>query len=148
MDKDYEMLDSVFPILLNKVCKNFCKEYDEVLKPYGLSKLHAFYLIILYENKDIGLKLNDFNAELGCDKANTSRAISTLMEKKFIYKVDDSEKKYIVKLTNEGINLCDNFLGQVKDTNYSLLGILSDGEKSELYRLLNKIAKGEYNDTN
>ena len=148
MDKDYELLDSVFPIRVNKVCKNFCKDYDQLLKPFGLSKLHAFYLMILFENNDQGYKLNDFNNILGCDKANTSRAIATLIEKRFIYKCKCTEKNFVVKLTQEGLELCKSFVTSVKDANYMLLNVLTNDEVSELYRLLNKVAKGDNNDTN
>ena len=32
--------------------KDFNKQYDVCLKPYGLSKFHAFYLLCLYYNRD------------------------------------------------------------------------------------------------
>ena len=85
----------VIPILFNKTNKEFTKAYDELLKPYGLTKFHGFYLICLYKNPQ-GLKLNDINHIIGCDKANTSRAIADLENKGFISKSTDNtnEKKY------------------------------------------------------
>ena len=119
------------------------------MKPYGLSKLHAFYLIVLYNNIDNGFKLNDFNTSLGCDKANTSRAIANLMEKNIICKVsEECEKKYLVKLTTEGIALAKNFVESVQEKNYQLLSVFSNDEQIEFYRLLKKIAEGVENDTN
>ena len=45
------------------------------------------------------VKLNELNKLIGCDKANTSRAIGDLEEKGIIFKnnIDCSEKKYLVK---------------------------------------------------
>ena len=79
----------IIPILFNKTNKLFTKLYDDLLKPYGLSKFHGFYLICLHKNPE-GLKLNDFNQIIGCDKANTSRAMSDLESKGFIVRDSDS----------------------------------------------------------
>lgn len=149
MNKEILMFDAVIPILLNRACKNFCKEFDDILKPYGLSKLHAFYLIVLYNNLDNGITLNAFNSKLGCNKANTSRAIANLMEKNIIYKVsEECEKKYMVRLTNEGVNLARTFVESIQERNYQLLSVFDEEEKNEFYRLLKKIAEGVENDTN
>lgn len=149
MFSNYECLDSIIPILLNKACKNFCKEFDSILKPYGLSKLHAFYLIVLFNNANKGITLSDINNKLGCDKANTSRALTNLMEKNFISKSSNAcEKKYMVKLTKEGEQLAKTFIDRVQESNYELLSVFDEEEKMEFFRLVKKLGEGVSDDTN
>lgn len=141
--------NEVFPILFNKINKNINKQYDKFLKPYALSKLHAFYLICL-RKFDKGLKLNDLNSLIGCDKANTSRAITDLEEKGVVTRdtTFDNERKYFVKLTEYGNKIASYFINESKKKLNSMLSNLDEKEQEQLFYLINKLLKGEENDSN
>ncbi len=130
----------VIPILFNKANKELTKVYDEFLKPYSLSKFHGFYLICLQKNPQ-GLKLNDINHIIGCDKANTSRAISDLENKGFITKSSDTcnEKKYIVKLSEQGEEIAGKFIGYIRKVSNSMLDKLTEEEQSQFVYLIQKM---------
>ena len=130
----------IIPILFNKTNKLFTKLYDDLLKPYGLSKFHGFYLICLHKNPE-GLKLNDFNQIIGCDKANTSRAMSDLESKGFIVRDSDSiiEKKYMVKLTDVGKEVSDKFVNNIRKFGSSLMDKLTEDEQKQLVYLIQKM---------
>lgn len=130
----------VIPILFNKTNKELTKVYDELLKPYGLSKFHGFYLICLQKNPQ-GLKLNDINHIIGCDKANTSRAITDLENKGFIIKVFDNcnEKKYMVKLSEQGSDIAGKFVENIRKVSNSMLDKLTEEEQSQFVYLIQKM---------
>jgi len=135
---DFE--NCILPLLFNKANKNFNKQYDECLKPYGLSKFHAFYLIVLVKNKE-GLTMNEINNFIGCDKANTSRAINDLQEKEIIFRDFGhyNEKKFLVKLTEKGYRIACHLLQTSKVSIESELSKLTQNEMNELFRLIKKI---------
>ena len=130
----------VIPILFNKTNKELTKAYDDLLRPYGLSKFHGFYLICLHKNPQ-GLKLNDINHIIGCDKANTSRAITDLEKKGFIIKVYDNcnEKKYVVRLSEQGLEIADKFIGNIRKVGNSMLDRLTEEEQTQLIYLIQKM---------
>ena len=117
-----ELENQIFPLIFNKLIKNCNRQYDLFLKPYGLSKHHAFYLTCLHKFKE-GLTMNNFNSIIGCDKANTSRAIADLLEKDLICKDKefDNEKKYLVKLTPKGCELANSFVDDCKNYTQKIL---------------------------
>jgi len=137
------------PIFFSQINKDFNKVCESFLKPKGFGKLHAFYLICLYD-KINGLKLNELNKLIGCDKANTSRAISDLENKHIIIKDsrDNSDKKYNVKLTTIGLELCNEFVNKVREEISKMFKKLTDEELKIFLRLLNKLANGDCYDTN
>ena len=144
-----EFENHVLPIFIAKLFKNFQKTYDEILKPYGLSKFHAFYLICLSKYSN-GLKLNELNDIIGCDKANTSRAITDLGNKGIIFRDVGSinEKKFVVKLTEKGFDIARSFCLKSKSYSDSLIDNLSNEEQIEFFRLISKMINiGEDNDT-
>lgn len=145
-----ELENQILPLIFSKITKNCHRQYDIFLKPYGLSKHHAFYLTCLHKFKS-GLKMNDFNSIIGCDKANTSRAIADLLDKGLICKSSeyDNEKKYSVKLTDKGYDIADSFVKDSKKYMEAMLDVLSDEESQEFMRMLKKIVSVEIDyDTN
>lgn len=133
----------ILPILFNRVIKSFNKVYDEYLKPYGLSKFHGFYLMTLFKHPS-GLKLNDFNNIIGCDKANTSRAMSDLEEKNLAYRdfPVTAEKKFLVKLTEQGKKIATKFDENMKIFGAKFFSCLDEDERVQLIYLMNKIKEG------
>jgi DNA-binding MarR family transcriptional regulator len=73
------------PILINKLKKRIDRQSDPLLMRYNLSKIHLLYLMALYENLD-GFTLKELSEYLGFDKANTTRAISQLIDKGYVEK--------------------------------------------------------------
>lgn len=134
----------IIPILFARHLKDVNKVYDELLKPYGLSKFHGAYLICLTRNPN-GLRLNDFNRIIGCDKANTSRALSDLESKQLIIRDSESgqEKKYFVKLTDEGMEIAEKFVLSMRSFGDKMFSRLDDAEQKQFFYLLNKMFGGE-----
>ena len=96
----------MLPIMINKLKKRLDGANLDILKEYGLSKLHLLYLMVLFENKE-GLTLKELSDFLGFDKANTSRAISQLISMKYVHKKSQGELelKYKVALTEKGLDM-------------------------------------------
>ena len=139
-----ELENQIFPLIFNKLIKNCNRQYDLFLKPYGLSKHHAFYLTCLHKFKE-GLTMNNFNSIIGCDKANTSRAIADLLDKGLICKSSEfeNEKKYSIRLTSKGFEIADSFVQDSKKYMEALLDVLTDYECDSFMKTLKKIASKE-----
>ncbi|MBE5736420.1 MAG: MarR family transcriptional regulator [Clostridiales bacterium] len=133
-------IETEMPILLSKICKNFNRDYGDFLKPYNLSKLHAFYLIILLKNPQ-GIKLKQITDELGCDKANTSRAVTELIERGIISKTsnNDKERKYDIKLTEQGYAVACDFAKLVSNNTSQVLSVLNQEELVSLRNIISKL---------
>lgn len=134
----------IIPILFARHLKNVNKIYDELLKPYGLSKFHGAYLICLFRNPN-GLKLNDLNRIIGCDKANTSRAIMDLESKNLICKniESDGEKKYSVRLTENGREIAEKFVLSMRNFGDKMFSRLDEVEQKQFFYLINKMYGGD-----
>lgn len=134
------LLDIDLPILFSKMSKDFNRDYGEFLKPYGLSKIHSFYLLCLHKRPD-GIKLKELSEIVGCDKANTSRAIADLQDKGIVCKDTDNdiEKKYMVMLTSEGREIANKFAELVKVNVTNVLSRLSKNEIDTLKSIINKL---------
>lgn len=129
-----------FPILFSKISKSFNKKFGDFLIPYGLSKLHAFYLMCLYKNKK-GLTLNQLNIMTGCDKANTSRAISDMEEKDMVVRSSLGEKKYKVILTDKGLDVGKVFMQSIKDSIKKTFAMLTEKELCFFQSIILKLSK-------
>ena len=140
MDLLEKFEEDIFPIMLCKMHKNMQKQYDEILKPYGLSKFHSFYLLCLLKFKK-GLKLNDLNEIIGCDKANTSRAIADLEDKDIICKdiPEDKEKKYFVKLTEYGKKIAQKFYESSREFYNRIFNKLTRDDQEKFYEIMLKM---------
>jgi DNA-binding MarR family transcriptional regulator len=134
------LLDIDLPILFSKMSKDFNRDYGEFLRPYGLSKIHSFYLLCLHKRPE-GIKLKELSEIVGCDKANTSRALADLQDKGIVCKDTDSdiEKKYMVMLTNNGKDIADKFAELVKDNVTNVLSKLTKNEVDTLKSIINKL---------
>lgn len=134
------LLDIDLPILFSKMSKDFNRDYGEFLKPYGLSKIHSFYLLCLHKRPD-GIKLKELSEIVGCDKANTSRAIADLQDKGIVCKDTDNdiEKKYMVMLTSDGREIANKFAELVKVNVTNVLSRLSKNEIDTLKSIINKL---------
>lgn len=130
------------PLLLNKINKNFCKECDSYLKEIGLSKLHAFYLLCLFHNMQ-GIKLTELSQLVGCDKANTSRVVNDLENKNIVVRENSNQiKKYVIKLTDFGKSICEDFAGKMRERFRKMFECLTNEETKQFFGLLEKMIKG------
>ena len=75
------------------------KKINEEVYKYNISSVHVLYIILLYEQD--GLMPTEISSLIAVDKANTTRVLTDLLEKKLIYKTDDI-RKYKVYLTDKG----------------------------------------------
>ena len=130
-----------FPILFSKLSKSFNKRFGDYLIPFGLSKLHAYYLMCLYKNKN-GLTLNQLNIMTGCDKANTSRAINDMADKGIVERSgQECEKKYRVVLTKKGFDIGKDFMHSIKDSIKNTFSVLTEKELEFFQNIVKKLAK-------
>jgi len=140
--KNIEVLENeILPLILNKISKNCIRQNDIFLKPYGFSKHHALYITCLYKYSE-GLRMNDFNDIIGCDKANTSRAIADLLGKGLIYKdtANESEKKFKVKLTEQGYKIANMLIEDNKKNVEKMMNMLTEEESNMFLQILRKIS--------
>lgn len=140
--------DLEFPLVINRITKNFNKKLGEFLLPYGLSKLHSLYLACLFRHRK-GLTLNQLNILTGNDKANTSRAIADMEEKGFVTRSSyDNTKKYKVYLTDKGIDVGVAFVKQIKESVKRIFGKLSQKEADFFKDIVFRLFEGDEYDSN
>ena len=89
----------ILKINLRKAQKYVQKKINDELNKYDISSVHAIYIALLYEHD--GLIPTEMSCLIGIDKANTTRVLNDLLEKKMVYKTDDI-RKYKVYLTDKG----------------------------------------------
>ena len=73
-----------FSSLINNISKGLLKLKLSVMRDYGLGSAHTACLRLLYNNVD-GLTQNEISKKSEVDKAQTSRVLSELLEKKIRY---------------------------------------------------------------
>ncbi|MDL2310806.1 MarR family winged helix-turn-helix transcriptional regulator [Peptostreptococcaceae bacterium OttesenSCG-928-C18] len=130
----------MLPILINKLKKRIDNVNNDILKEYGLSKLHLLYLMLLLETEE-GLTLKELSEHLGFDKANTSRAISQLIAKKYVQKKlqGELELKYKVELTEKGREISSVIWNQNQEANIELIGLFTPEELRVLFQIGSKL---------
>jgi len=102
LDKVVIMKEDIFENLkfnLRKTNIYIQKKINEELNKYDISSVHVLYIILLSEQD--GLMPMEISSLIDVDKANTTRVLTDLLEKKLIYKTDDI-RKYKVYLTDKG----------------------------------------------
>jgi len=131
---------TMLPVILNKLRKRLDKANSDLLKDYDLSKLHLLYLMVLFENKE-GMTLNELSNYLDFDKANTSRAISQLISKEYVHKMEHGvlELKYRVALTPKGINAAALIWDHNQRANFELIQLFTPEELMSLSQIADKL---------
>jgi DNA-binding MarR family transcriptional regulator len=128
-----------FPMSIGKLNRQMQKIFAGELKPCDLSSAHALYLIVLFENE--GLTLKELTENVGVDKANTTRVVTDLKAKGFIYtdRKEDGSRKYKVFLTEEGKKAAEIVRSAIKKMLDNMFSILSDAERAQYIAILKKI---------
>ena len=135
-----EQNTACLPIIFSKVKKAVQKRQTELLKPYGLGSIHAMYLIILLHNPS-GLTMRELCVTLYVDKANTSRAISTLEEKDYVFRDSSGTGvlKYKIMLSKKGKELAYLITEKMKRFHEEMFRDLTSDEINTMRRVLQKI---------
>lgn len=131
-----EMSAIMLPVMINKLKKRLDSTNDAILKQYGLSKLHLLYLMALLEH-DEGMTLKELSDFLGFDKANTSRAITKLVAKKYVQKRSQGELelKYKVSLTAQGREVASLIQAQNESANQQIVALFTPEELGLLAKI-------------
>jgi DNA-binding MarR family transcriptional regulator len=131
-----------FPIWFGKIRKAVQRRQTELLKPYGLSSIHAMYLVALVHCEE-GMTLRELCEKLFVDKANTSRAIAALEEQNYIEKkfLSTSKQKYRICLTDMGNQIAKEVVENMKQAHDILLGSLTTEELQTVKNVMEKIHK-------
>lgn len=129
-----------FSSLMNNISKGLLKLKLSVMRDYGLGSAHTACMRILYDNKD-GLTQNEISKKSEVDKAQTSRVLSELLEKKYVA-ASETDKIYnkIYKLTDEGLKIAEDINRHVVEICSFVSGDISDEEMDSFYRTLEKIS--------
>lgn len=135
------MMDDLdyFPMSIGKINKQMQKIFSEQLKPCDLGSAHALYLIVLSEND--GLTLKELTENVGMDKANTTRVVSDLNVKGYIYtdRKEEGSRKYKVFLTEEGEKAAVIVRSAIKKMLDSFFSVLTETEREQYIAILKKI---------
>jgi Transcriptional regulators len=128
-----------FPKSIGKLNKQMQKRFCEELKPCDLTSAHAMYLIVLFENE--GMTLKEVTENVGMDKANTTRVISDLKEKGYIYtdRTREGGRKFKVFLTDEGKIAAEIVRSAITKMLDNIFSILTDAERAQYIAILKKI---------
>ena len=130
----------MLPLILNKLKKRLDHTSLSSLKEYNLSKLHLLYLMVLFEN-EAGMTLKELSEHLGFDKANTSRAITQLIDKGFVQKLSQGElaMKYKVELTPQGRDIAVVIWKQIDEANVEIVSLFTPEELQSLAQIAAKL---------
>jgi DNA-binding MarR family transcriptional regulator len=128
-----------FPIWFAKIRKSIQKRQMELLRPYGLSSIHAMYLVTLL-HCDNGMTLRELCENLFVDKANTSRAIAVLEELGYIEKkLTESKLKNRICLTEQGTQIARMVTEDVKAAHDVLFASLTAEEIQTVRYVMRKV---------
>ncbi len=120
--------------------KRMRKIQDMLLKDYGLTHFHTWYLANLYRYGE--MNLSSLTSEIGVDKANTTRAVRDLIKKGYIEKLGDSDRKYNIRLSEEGYRVADTFKRHIDNIMKNGFHKFSLSDKKLFFELLNKFSSG------
>lgn len=129
---DFELL----PIYFHNFKKYIDKTINESLKEYDLNCMHFKPIILL--SKLGSLSLNELTNKLGIDKANTTRVIQDLLDKKIVYKTDDKVRGYKIKLTDIGNDIALHVSKHHDELHKKIFMGFTEEEQNQLFNLMIK----------
>lgn len=122
-----------------KLYKDHDQYVDNLLKDYQLNHSEANLLVYLYKDGD-GVNQNELKENLAVDKATVSRAINSLIKKKYLKKKKSPEdgRVNLIYLTKKSISI----KGEITEIYQQWFQIFIDkiGEE-EAQRVINNIEK-------
>lgn len=129
---DFELL----PIYFHNFKKYIDKTINKSLKQYDLNCIHFRPIILL--NKYDSLSLNELTNKIGVDKANTTRVIQDLLDKKIVYKTDDKLRGYKIELTQLGKIVAQNITSSHDKLHEKIFMEFTKEEQDQLFNLIIK----------
>jgi len=130
---------SFLPLMMEDLSSDMLGNLTDMVEPFGITSSQAIYLIALY-HKD-GQTLVELSKFLNMDPANTNRMIRILKNKGYVY--DDraipNSKKYQIYLTEDGKQLTDLIMYNVKVLNSIYFAGISDKDIIALRAILMKM---------
>lgn len=132
---------SYFPVWIGKIRKGIQKRQNKLLHPYGLSSIHSLYLAALWHVKE-GMTLRELCDKLCVDKANTSRAISSMEKLGYVERIstDVGTLKYRICLTNSGRKVAKEVADSTREAHDILLNTLTKEELATIRKVMEKIS--------
>lgn len=132
-DMDY------IPVIISKFKKVMNKSQSEILSHVGLKGVHTLYLICLYKNPQ-GMTQKELTAQLEVDKANTTRAIRELIEKKCVCRARESAQRNVkLTLTKQGESIAKKLDANAKRFHDMVFSAMTPQEKEIIQRVLCKV---------
>lgn len=129
---DFELL----PIYFHNFKKYIDKTINNSLKEYGLNCIHFRPIILL--SKCGSLSLNELTNKIGIDKANTTRVIQDLLDKRIVYKTDDKVRGYKLKLTALGDEVAIHISENHDQIHEKIFMGFTEEEQEQLFNLMIK----------
>ena len=132
-----------FGKVLQDMNKTFHKKEDEFLSKYNLTHFHSKYLVNLHIHGQ--MSMTELTENIGVDKANTTRAVKDLLDKGFIEKVGESERKFNLQLSKTGKEVAAKFKAKINKFFECVLKDFTLEEKITLHTLIKKLFEGVKN---
>lgn len=135
-----------FAKVLQDMNKTIHRREDEFLSKFNLSHFHAKYIANLYVHKQ--LSMSELTEIIRVDKANTTRAVKDLIDKGFVEKVGEGERKFNLQLSEKGLLVAKQFKAQIDKFFKKVLEDFTGQERETLCVLLKKLFEGVKNARN
>ncbi|MDD5937035.1 MAG: MarR family transcriptional regulator [Clostridiales bacterium] len=131
---------SCAPVWFARIRKAIQRRHIELLKPYGLSSIHAMYLTALYHSEN-GMTLRELCDQLFVDKANTSRAITTLETNGYVEKEGNDKLRYRIKLTLKGHEVAQLVVTDMRKVHDIMFRSVTEDEKDIIRKVMQKVER-------
>ncbi len=117
---------------------------EKFLSPYGLSQGGYLTLIVLNRDPDEEIVPSDLAGRVGVTRATMTGLLDTLAKDGLIERIphDGDRRQLVVRLTQKGIERLNEVLPSIYRQITEIMVGLSEKEKEELIRLLEKVKKG------
>ncbi len=141
MDNDLKEYWKLFiPVAMKILKTNFYLRNDKTRELFGITTIHVMYILALNNGKHT---LKELSNSLFFDKANTTRAISSL--KKMGYVDDDrikkNSKKYNIFLTEKGLEVARYINDDINTTIDQAFDGISDDNIRRYISTLEKVCR-------
>ncbi|MDR0887606.1 MAG: MarR family winged helix-turn-helix transcriptional regulator [Candidatus Methanoplasma sp.] len=126
--------------IMRTVHKDLMSRHQAVLGEYGLTKMHAGYIMALSHGPDT---LKGISEKLNLDKANTTRAVVFLREAGLVTddRVSDTSRKYNIFLTEKGQDIAQALKKSMNDAFDTYTKGISQEEIDAIIAVLEKIRR-------
>lgn len=105
----------------------------------NISGVNGFIIVYIYKNGNVYQK--DIEREFGITRSTASNIISLMEKKEFVKResIDSDARLKRITLTEKAVNMCEEFLADLKKLNDDLCDGISSEELDSFIITLNKI---------